>query len=71
MRHDPITPDGFTRTLRAAQIHEATLAVTAAKRWINVARTPAEHAQARLTLAQASRWLLRLNLQTCEVINAI
>jgi hypothetical protein len=66
MRHpiDPITPEGFARSARAAQIREATQAVTRAMQWINVARSAEEHAQARQTLAQATHWLCRLNLET-------
>jgi len=55
-------PAGFTHSIRAAQIREATLAVCRAVQWLNVTRSPAEHAQAQKTLRQANRALLHLNL---------
>jgi hypothetical protein len=66
VRHpfDPITPQGFAHRVRAAEIREASAVVARAKLWIEAARSPEELAEARRTLAQASRWLCRLNLET-------
>jgi hypothetical protein len=61
---DPIEPAVLAHRVRAAEIREATMAVVRAKQWIDVARSPAEHAQAQATLRQANRWLCRLNLET-------
>jgi hypothetical protein len=61
---DPQTPEAFARSVRAAQIREASAAVARAKQLIAAASSPEELIQARQTLAQASRWLCRLNLET-------
>ena len=58
-------------TVRAAQIREATMAVSRAKQWIDVARSSEELHQSRQTLRQANSWLCRLNLEPERKLHAI